>query len=506
MTVREYIDILVRRKVVILATCAVITVVALIAALLAPSKYRAYTLLRVLSVSGGGSTDWVVYDTRSFDRLVNTYAEFASSRPVLSQLAERLQLAQLPKITVTLIGGTELMQIMTESGDPVVARDAANALGEILVAQSRALYAGTGKTAQDILAEQLTLAKAELDRAWLEYESLVADSPADAERIASANRAIAIRENTYSSLLEQYERNRVREAVLANTLSVVEPAVTPREPASPRKELTIALGFVVGLVAGVGLAFLIENLDTTLYATEQIQRLTELPLLGRIPSGGKQEHGLLFNGSSSAGEAFRRLRTNIFTLDGEKALGTLMVTSAEPQEGKSAVAANLAFTVSQSGRTVVLVDAHLRLPTLHKIFELSNRVGLSSVLNDKMSLEDAIQETGYPRISVLTSGPLPEGPAEMLSSPQMTVLIQQLAERYDMVLLDTPAILAVTDAAVLARDVDGVVLVVERAQARQETVQAARQQLADVRAHMIGLVVNRAGEDGLYDYYRERSK
>jgi capsular exopolysaccharide synthesis family protein len=178
-----------------------------------------------------------------------------------------------------------------------------------------------------------------------------------------------------------------------------------------------------------------------------------------------------------------------------------LVTSAVPKEGKSTAVSNLAFAVAQTGRRVVVVDAHLRLPTLHKVFSLSNRVGLSSVLEDRASLEEAIQETGIAGVQVLTSGPLPPNPAELLSSPQMTALVERLTRQYDMVLLDTPSVLAVADAAALARSADGVLLVVERAQARQETVRAATQQLSDVKAHPIGIVINRSQPDGTYDYY-----
>jgi capsular exopolysaccharide synthesis family protein len=239
-----------------------------------------------------------------------------------------------------------------------------------------------------------------------------------------------------------------------------------------------------------------------LYGSEQIKRAAQLPILGRVPSAGRQEQAALFNGSSPQGEAFRRLRTNIFTLDHDQPLHTLLFTSAEPREGKSTISANLAFSVAQSGRRVIVVDAHLRLPTVHKIFDVSNRGGLSSVLEGKATLDEAVQETKAEGVFVLTSGPLPPNPAELISSPQMAELIEQLARQYDMVLLDTPSILAVTDAAALAQSADGVVLVVERAHARQESVRAARQQLTDVQASALGVIINRSEEDGIYDYYQ----
>jgi non-specific protein-tyrosine kinase len=265
--------------------------------------------------------------------------------------------------------------------------------------------------------------------------------------------------------------------------------------------MNIALGFMVGLAGGVGLAFLFENLDITLYTTKQVEEVTELPALGKIPTARRRRQVSLFNGNSPQAEAFRCLRTNIFTLDHDAPLQTLLITSAEPREGKSTIVTSLALAIAQSGRKVVVVDSDLRRPTLHKVFDLSNKVGLSSVLSQEITLEEAVQDSQVSGIQVLTSGPLPSNPAELLGSPHMTALIEQLARQFDTVLFDAPSLLAVTDAAVVAPIVDGVVLVVGRAQARRKAVRAACKQLTDVKAKSIGAVVNRAERDSSYDYY-----
>ena len=506
MVVRDYFEVLARRKWIIIITFAVAVAFAIGATLLTPPNDEATTTMRVLSVTGG-SSDWVSYDTKQVERLMSTYAEFATSRPVVRELVQKVELEnrpeeEWPRIQVEIVVGTELLQIMVEALDPIVARDSANALSQILIDQSRALYIGSGKTAQEILGEQMAQVQTELDQAWSEYEALIAQAPEDTERIQAASRTIALKEETYGTMLEQYERNRVREAVLANTLSVVEPAVAPRRPSKPRVNLNVALGLVVGLAGGIGLAFLVESLDTTLYATEQIKKTADMPVLGQVPSGGRHEQPLLFNGASPQGEAFRRLRTNLFTLGRDTQLRTMLVTSAEPREGKSTIAANLGFAMAQAGRNVIIVDAHLRIPTLHKVFEVSNRVGLSTLLEGKVSASEAIQTTKVSRVHALTSGPLPANPAELVSSPQMSDLVEKLAQEYDVVLLDTPSVLAVTDAAALSQTADGVLLVVERAHARQETVRAARQQLFDVKANPIGVIVNRSKEDSMYEYYQ----
>ncbi len=500
MELRTYLGILWRRKWVIIITLVVTVTLTLIGTLMATPKYVASTTLRVMTVSSGSFLS-VRYDTQYTDRLMNTYAKIAISGSILQELMQKLQIDHLPKIEVEIIAHTELVKITVEDPDPTLASGAANALAQILIDQSRKLlYTVGGRTAQQILSEQLAQAGNELDEARREYDWLATQFPEDSERVIGAKRSITLKENTYAMILEQYEQARIREAMLANPVSVVEPAVVPRSPAKPRKKLNLALGFMVGLVGGVGLAFLFENLDTTLYVTEQIEEITELPVLAKVPVAKRHRQIALFSSSSLQGEAFRRLRTNIFTIGHDMSLNTLLVTSAEAGEGKSTVVANLAFAIAQSGRNVIAVDGDLRRPTLHKAFDLFNEVGLSSVLRQEASFDEAVQDSKIPGIQVLTSGPLPLNPAELLGSPQMVALLEQLAQQFDMVLLDTPALLAVTDAAVLAPMVDGVVLVVGRAQVRQERAWAARQQLAGVKANSIGVVVNRAEQNSSYYY------
>jgi succinoglycan biosynthesis transport protein ExoP len=504
MDIRNYIAILWRRKWVIAVTIFVTATVVVAGTLAATPMYVASTKLRVLTPSSG-SVDWASYDMGYTNRLMNTYVEIAASRPVLAELMQRLGLAHSPQIKVEIVPNTELIQITVEDPNPILVAQAANALADILIAQSRELYTGGGKTAREILGQQLAQIEDELDQARREYEALVAQSLEDSDRVMAASRSIALKEQTYATLLESYERARVKEAMQANTVFVVEPADTPQAPSKPRKKLNVALGCMIGLAGGMGLAFLFENLDTTLYTVQQIEKVAALSILGKIPIAKRQQEITLFNGNSPQTEAFRRLRTKVFALDHKTPFHTLLMTSAEPKEGKSTIVANLALAMAQAGHKVIVVDGDLRLPTLHKIFELPNEVGLSSILKQEATLDEAIQRSTIEGVQVLTSGPRPPNPTELLDSAWMTALIKQLAQQFDMVLLDTPSLLAVTDAIVLAPSADGVLLVVGRTQARRETVQSACQHLADVQAHPVGVVVNRAEQDSSYDYYHQAS-
>jgi non-specific protein-tyrosine kinase len=436
---------------------------------------------------------------------------------VLQELITQLGLDKPPQIEVEIIPNTELIKIIVEDSDPVLTREAANALAAILVAKSQELYSGGGKTYSEILNEQLAQVNEELKQTRREYESLVTQSSQDLERIKTASQFIALKEQTQEMLLKQYEQARIREATRANTLSVVDPAVTPLAPSKPRLALNFTLGFLVGLAGGIGLAFVLENLDTTLHTREQIERVTELSILGQIPAAGKGQQIAFSNGNSPQAEAFRRLRINLFNMDRDLPFKTLLVTSAEPGEGKSTVVTNLAFALAEIGWRVIVIDANLRRPALHQFFAVSNEIGLSNLLttdpepadiqlsyptslvpasNNSLKREvnftRAVVDSQVAGVQVLTSGPIPVNPAKLLASSRTVDLLNRLTQCYDLVLLDTPPLGAAADAVVLAPLVDGVLLVIGTGQAREEEVRSACQQLMAANTSSVRLIVNQA--------------
>lgn len=312
--------------------------------------------------------------------------------------------------------------------------------------------------------------------------------------------------NTLTTILVEESREIRR----ANTVTIVELAQPPKEPSSPNTKVNLVLASMAGLVGGVGLAFLLENLDRTLYNQQQIEKVTALSVLARIPPvQHRNERYTWLNGDSPHSESFRRLRTMLANLDATDSLRTIMVTSAQPQEGKSTVVANLAATLAETGRRVAVIDADLRLPMMHTIFGLPNETGLSNLLNQEVSLKDAIQPGPGKGLFILTSGSSEAVPASLLASPRMKVLLDYLAQRVDHILIDTPSFLAVNDAATLVPLVDGVVLVVSCAQAQSDTVKVTCEQLAHLKATLIGVIMNKAPEQhmALYqDYYQRKAK
>jgi polysaccharide biosynthesis transport protein len=266
--------------------------------------------------------------------------------------------------------------------------------------------------------------------------------------------------------------------------------------------LNLAVALVLGLVGGVGVALVIENLDARLYTARHIEEVVDQSIVAAIPAASASRRSALFDVNSPQHEALRRVRTHLLTANGGAPPHTMLVTSAEPEEGKSTVVANLAAVIAQAGLTVAVVDGDLRVPALHRIFGLPNEIGLSSVLRREATWDQVIQASHVPGVDVITSGPTPPNAAELLGSCEMAALIEQLVRQVDVVLLDAPALLTVADALVLAQAVEGVLLVVGRAQARAEAVRAARDQVINARVKSVGVVINRAEQDTSYGHYR----
>ncbi|MDX1520150.1 MAG: GNVR domain-containing protein [Anaerolineae bacterium] len=361
MELKSYFVILWRRKIVIAIAAAVATIVTLIGTMMMTPKYETSTTLRI-ATANRGSIDWVDYDVEYTERLMNTYSKIAVSDPVVAQLRQQLDLDEPPNIEVDILANTELMKITIENPDPVVAAQIANLLAQILIDQSKGLDTGDNKTTLEVLNEQLLQLEQELEQGRQEYDQLLSELPEDSERVTAARRALDFRENRYTTLLEQYEQARTRAAVQVNTLTVIEPAIPPLKPSKPRWEINIALGVIIGLAGGLGLAFLFENLDTTLYSIDQIETLTNSPILGQIPTSAALPK-IALNNVSAHTEAIRRLRTNILLRDNAGPLQAIALTSAEPGEGKSTIIANLAWAMAQTGRKVALIDGGMRLPT-----------------------------------------------------------------------------------------------------------------------------------------------
>ena len=330
----------------------------------------------------------------------------------------------------------------------------------------------------------------------------------------------------YEELLEKLKQAGVSAGLKSSNIRVVDAARVPDSPASPNIPRNIELSLLLGTLGGIGLAFVLEALDTTVRTPEQVEIVSALPSLGIIPlslslngakpflTGRSAATGMELitykRPQSQIAESFRSLRTSIL-LSGsvDSRPKVLLITSALPQEGKSSTSVNLAIVLAQKGSRVLLVDGDMRRPTLHKVLGVSRDIGLSSILDNKPSPEDAILAApDFPNLFILPAGLSPSNPVEMLDSDRLRELIKLWRNQYDFVIVDSPPALSVTDAVVLSPEVDAVIMVVRSGRTTKDAVRRARDTLYQVNARIMGIVVNavdlRSPDLYYYYYYSKR--
>ena len=287
--------------------------------------------------------------------------------------------------------------------------------------------------------------------------------------------------------------------------SVVDPASKPSSPISPNTVRNLALGLLLGLILGAGLALLRDTLDTTIKSTKQLAALVEAPILASItfdPDAIDTPLTSTLDTYAPRTEAFRVLRTNLQFIDPDIQRKVFVVTSSLPGEGKTTTAINLALALAEGGERVALVEGDLRRPKISEYLNLESAVGLTTVLIGKLPLDAAMQATANDELEVLASGATPPNPAELLKSSSMSKLIGALREKYDIVLIDAPPLLPVTDGALLAAEADGALLVIRHGKTTTDQVSSAVDRLDAVGATPVGVIFNMTpakGGDG-YGY------
>lgn len=310
-------------------------------------------------------------------------------------------------------------------------------------------------------------------------------------------------EKRFSQVLAMKIASENIEASLPKTtmVEIMDPALPGLKPVKPNKTLNILLGIVVGLIVGVGLAFFIEYLDTSVKTIDDVERSLQSPVLGVIP----QNVGLVLEegADSPHAEAYRVLRTNILFSRKDEKLNTVAVVSAGAGEGKSTTVFNLASVFAQSKQRVLIVDSDLRRPTLHKMLGITNNLGLTNYLLKQNTLEEVIQTTDLPSLDFLASGKLPSSSLGILSSAQMKDLITELKRRYDFVFFDSPPIMGVSDASILASEVDMTLQVIQYRRYPQPMNIRAKQLIEKVGGNLVGIVLNNINmsQDESYYYY-----
>lgn len=312
----------------------------------------------------------------------------------------------------------------------------------------------------------------------------------------------------YDALLQRYKEIGVAGGVGANNVSVIDRAITPERAHSPRKLLNLAVGMLLGGFLGVLLAFLMHHLDNTVHDPKALESVTGLPVLGAIP---RLEQGVTpaqaaLDLRSPFAEAYRSVRTALQFATPHGLPRSLLITSASPAEGKSTTAFELARNISQLGKRVVLVDADLRNPSVHKVTGLSSAMGLSNLLAGARELKEVLQLMPGDTLSVITSGPLPPNPPELLAADALPKLLTQLREQFDMVVIDGPPVLGLADAPLLSNQADATMVVAAAESTRNDALRIALQRLKAARGRVLGAVLTRfdlkrKGEGYGYTYY-----
>jgi capsular exopolysaccharide synthesis family protein len=367
---------------------------------------------------------------------------------------------------------------------------------------------------EELLTQALNQQKAEVNQMserMVQYSIL--------KREAEANKAL------YDGLLTKLKEAGISAGLRSSNIRVVDPAMVPTYPARPAKTRNIILSFVIGLVGGIGLALLREYMDNTVKSPDDVETLARLPSLAVVPafaeSNGNRSRVSLLKGHSSNGhdkrielvaqhlpksqmsEAFRALRTALLLSQADRPPQVILVTSALPREGKTTAAANLAVTFAQLGDRTLLIDADLRKPGVGRLLNLGSGkyAGLSSYLAGVSSLElVTIQHPAIPNLSAIPTGPLPPNPADLLSSHKLTDAIAELRTKFKFIVIDSPPIMAATDAVILSVRADGVLLVVRSGETPKEAFTRTRDLLLSVKCHLLGVVLN-AVDSSAPDYY-----
>lgn len=496
----------------IIACTLLAAAAALVVSAIMPKTYESKVVLLVgQSLSpGANNLDSVLLS----QRLSQTYATLAVTDPVATAVIGELG---LPTTSEELLKHVQadagldstLVTITVQSEDPQRAAQIADAFAAHLVDTTSA-GSDTYHEMTQFVAQDLVNVRSQIDALQPQIDVLTAlrqPTVAQTAQLDALQVQIASLRQTFATLLQ------LQNASPANQVTVAVPAIPVEEPVSPKILFNTLLGAMLGLVIGIVLAYTRRRLDDTVRTPEQLENVTGQPFLGaivRMPGDNRRplyyRLATLLYPRSPAAEGFRHIRTGIEFASTDEPIRTLLVTSAMPGDGKTTFAANLAVVFAQAGRRVCLVDVDLRKPDVHTIFGVPNVAGLSNVLNsEEMTFSSITSPTEVAGLRILTCGPVPSNPAELVSSARMRAVITSLLEDVDLIIMDSPPLQAVTDAAILASIADGTVLVASAGKTRRAALERARDTLVHVGARVLGAGLNsvdeRQGDEAAFGYF-----
>jgi capsular exopolysaccharide synthesis family protein len=353
---------------------------------------------------------------------------------------------------------------------------------------------------------------------YVKQRSTTDQQTRDQIEMAAFSQQLETTKQHLNTLLQRQREFQIAQGDTGSEISVENYARVPRGAVGPARFRNVLIALILSLVAGIGLAFLLDFLDDTVKTLDDVDRYIHLPALAMIPAGrgGARLKGIpqvntgpsettalamIDDVRSPIAESYRHLRTSLLLSSAGQPPRTILVTSSQPSEGKTTTAINTAYMLAQTGAEVLIIDCDLRRPRLHTQFEVSNSKGLTTWLSGERDLDGLLQLCAKtPNLKILTSGPVPPNPAELLGSEEMRRLLSQLSERFAHIIIDSPPAISFTDASILSTMVDGVMLVVHGGRSSRAVVRRAKQQLLDVGAHIFGVVLNNVKLES-QDYY-----
>lgn len=442
----------------------------------------------------------------------STYVDMVTRDPVLQAVIKNLNLSNVistqklkSAISTQAVRDTVLVTVFVQDTNRERAALIANAIVNELSIYVKTLQTQRYATSKEGLLKQIADLDTQISDLSDQKKGLVSTDP----EYARLESNLTTYRSAKTSLVQSLEQIRLTEAQSTATIIMVEEAKPSNNPIRPKTLTNILITILGGLVLAVVVIFAAEFFDDTLRDPSDVERITGLPVLGAISKFDTSQSELVAHISprTPVAEAFRSIRTNIQFTSVDKNPRVILVTSPSPSDGKSTVAANLAVVISQSNKQVVLMDTDLRRPRVHKVLGLSNRHGLTELfVQPEIDFEGITQESGVNNLTILTSGGIPPNPSELLGTEKMETIIHAMLDKFDTVVIDSPPVLAVTDASVLVQKVDGVILVVKPGQTKLAAIRQSYEQLRRAGAKVLGVVLNgiELKRSRYYYYYQYR--
>jgi len=367
-------------------------------------------------------------------------------------------------------------------------------------------------------ADAATNHQKSLESAYIKQHSVTTQQTKNIVQLAAMTQDLTTDQQYLNTLMQKRRELSATSGTGGTNVSVSNYGRLPHEPVGPARTRNIVIAFILALISGIGLAFLLDFLDDTIKSVDDVDRYIHLPALALIPAAASEKPRLRGGQSptlnnttalamvgdvrSPIAEAYRHLRTSLLLSSAGTPPRTILVTSSQPSEGKTTTAINTAFMLAQTGAQILIIDCDLRRPRLHAQFNLPNVRGLTNCLSGESDDLDSLIQTyeKQPNLKVLPSGPIPPNPAELLGSEEMRRLLKTLSEKFTHIIVDSPPAISFTDASILSTFVDGVILVVHGGRSSRAVVRRARQQLLDVGANIFGVVLNNVKIES-HDYY-----